>query len=411
MSASPPAERLYRVPLAVLLGGSLLAAARVPGLGIGVSNLLIAGAGGTLLWLYRADLRQHRRRLVPPLLAGLVVWLWSFVSALAGPMPELGLRSTIKGGFYALALGGALALFAAPARVTGALRMVLGFLLVLAGFGVVEAIFPESLLFLLLRSEDSLSIAPRVASLLPWPNQFGAVMVLGLVVLELVAARRAIGSGLAWGSRLLLLVQVAQSGSRNSWLLLGAALLLLVVLRTTPWRRAVVLGAVFAIIVVTLPVPARQLGLRQGSWLPAANQMIETPGGWTPSLAPAGLSLSLRSKLWREAVGEIRQHPVAGLGSNVFQAYAGPRVMRELGFNTHNLLLEVWVGLGTVGLLLVAIAGVVALRSRPRGEGVGGLPLAILLLAQVLDCFTHDPTVVVLMVLFAGAAWSRPQPP
>jgi O-antigen ligase len=394
-----------------LLGGSLLAAIRVPGLGIGLSNLLIAAAGLALLWLYRADLRQHHRRLLPPLLAGLAVWLWSFVAALAGPMPEIGLRSAVKGAFYALALGGALALFAAPARVTGALRMVLGFLLLLAGFGVVEAIFPESWPFLLLRSEDSLSITPRVASLLPWPNQFGAVMVLGLVVLELLAARRAIRPGLAWGSRLLLLVQVGQSGSRNSWLLLGAALLLLVVLRSTPWRRAVVLGAVFAVIVVTLPVPARQLGLRQGSWLPAANQMIETPGGWSPSLAPAGLSLSLRSQLWREAVAEIRQHPVAGLGSNVFQAYAGPRVMHEFGFNTHNLLLEVWVGLGTVGLLLVAIAAVVAVRSRLRGDGLGGLPLAVLLLAQVLDCFTHDPTVVVLMALLAGAAWSRPQAP
>ena len=411
MSAELPAERLYRVPLAVLLGGSLLAAIRVPGLGIGLSNLLIAGAGLTLLWLYHADLGQHQHRLLPPVLAGLAVWLWSFVSALAGPMPEIGLRSTVKGAFYALALAGGLALFAAPARVSGALRIVLGFLLVLAGFGVVEAIFPESLPFQLLRSEDSLSITPRVASLLPWPNQFGVAMVLGLVVVELLALRLAIGPGVAWGSRLLLLVQVGQSGSRNSWLLLGAVLLLLVLLRTTPWRRAVVLGAVFAAVVVTLPVPARQLGLRQGSWLPAANRLIETPAGWSTSLAHAGLSLNLRLQLWRETVAEIRHHPVAGLGPNVFQAYAGPRVMHELGFNTHNLLLEVWVGLGTVGLLLLASAVTLAVRSRPLGDGVGGLPLAVLLLAQVLDCFTHDPTVVVLMALFAGAAWSRPQPP
>jgi O-antigen ligase len=240
---------------------------------------------------------------------------------------------------------------------------------------------------------------------MPWPNQFGVAMVVGLALVELLASREALRPGGAWAVRALLLVQVAQSGSRNAWLVLAATLAALVARKVTPPRRVVALGALFAAVVLTLPVPARQLGLRQGSWLPAANRLISEPRGWSPSLSPVEMSLSLRSKLWREAAAEIRRHPVAGLGPNVFQATAGRRVMGEGGFNAHSLALEAWVALGTVGLGLLGVATALAWVARGVGSGAGGLPLAVLLLAQVLDCFTHDPTMVVLMVLAGAAVW------
>lgn len=407
----PPPDRRFVVPLGVLLGGSLLAALRLPGLGVGLSNLLIAAAGLTLLGLHRDDLWRCRRRLAPPVLAAVGVWVWSWVAALTGPLPEVALRSSAKGAVYGLALLGALALFASPRRRPAAVGGVLAFLVVLALFGVVEAAFPQSLPFLLLRTDDSLSITPRVASLLPWPNQFGVAMVLALVLVEDLARRGLLGPRAAWALRLLLLVQVAQSGSRNAWLVLAATLTMLALGRVTPGRRAAGLAALFAAVAVTLPVPARQLGLHRGSWLPAANLLIAEPRGWSPSLSPIGMSASLRSKLWREAAAEIRRHPVSGLGPNVFQAVVGPRVMGEPGFNAHNLVLEAWVALGTVGLGLVGIAVALALACRPPGRGAGGLPLAVLLLAQVMDCFTHDPTMVVLMVLSGAAAWFREASP
>ena len=401
----PLLDRRFVVPLGVMLGGSLLAAIRLPGLDVGLSNLLIAAGGLALAVLYRTDLWRCRRRAQPAVLAILGVWAWSWVSALDGPLPAVGLRSTAKGAVYGLAALGALAVLASPVRRPPVARAVLGFLILLALGGVVEAAFPESLPFALLRSDDSLSITPRVASLMPWPNQFGVAMVVALVLLEMLVRRGECGPRTAWALRGLLLTQIAQSGSRNAWLVLAATLLLLVLARVAPARRTAVVAAVFVVVVLTLPVPARQLGLRHGSWLPAANRLISAPLGWSPSLSPAGMSASLRSKLWREAVVEIRQRPLAGLGLNVFQATAGSRVMGERGFNTHNLVLEAWVALGTVGLGLLGVTVWLVWTTRRPGIARTGLPLAVLLLGQGIDCFTHDPTMVVLMVLAGSAAW------
>jgi O-antigen ligase len=298
------------------------------------------------------------------------------------------------------------AVLASPKRVPAVARLVLGFLVALGLFGVLESAFPESIPFAILRSDDSLSITPRVASLMPWPNQYGVAMIVGLALVEILVGCRGLAGRPAWPVRVLLLSQIAQSGSRNAWLVLTATVALLVVRRITPWRRAVILAALFAGIVLTLPVPARQLGLRHGSWLPPANQMIDEPLGWSPSLSPVGLSVDLRSQLWSEAVTAIERHPITGLGPNVFQATAGLRVMNETGFNTHDLLLELWVGIGTVGLILIGLAVVLAWRVRPPGAVVTGVPLAVMLLGQVFDCYTHDPTMVVLMALATAAVWS-----
>ena len=47
---------------------------------------------------------------------------------------------------------------------------------------------PDAGLFRLFRTERSLSIQPRVSSILPWPNPYGVLMVAGVALSEGMAA-------------------------------------------------------------------------------------------------------------------------------------------------------------------------------------------------------------------------------
>jgi O-antigen ligase len=62
----------------------------------------------------------------------------------------------------------------------------------------------------------------------------------------------------------------------------------------------------------------------------------------------SGLNSNGRSQLWSEAWSHFLAHPVFGLGTGSFQHIA------PTDFYPHNLLLEIGVELGLVGLIIVA---------------------------------------------------------
>jgi O-antigen ligase len=384
--------------LLLLLVCSLGAALRLPWLDIGLALPAVGGLS-LLILVFRWDeavgaWRQQRHVAV----AAVTTWVWLAVAAAASPLPFVAWEAWVKVAIFGLA---GLAMIAACSERAGrrlVVDVVLAFLVVLAVFGIVEAVWPENLLLRLLRSEASLSITPRVASLLPWPNQFGVLMVFALVLLEVRRPEMAPRS-LAWLLRVLFVSQVAQSGSRNAWLVLAATAIALVATRITPPRRGATLVLVFVAIGLTLPVPARQAGLRRGSWLPPANRIIHEPRGWSPSLSPAGQSLSLRSKLWRAAGATVAERPVVGIGPGVFQATVGFGVMGREGFNTHNLVLEVAVSGGVVAVVLMGVTALILVARSPRPRGRQMAPLAVLVAGQVLDCFFHDPTFDVMLAV------------
>jgi O-antigen ligase len=273
------------------------------------------------------------------------------------------------------------------------------FLLVLACIGIIEVIFPQSAFFAAFRTEGSLSIYPRVASLLGWPNQFGVLMAVGVVLTELLRRRGFIERRFGLLCTFVFLTQVAQSGSRNAWLTLVGALFWMAARRMLPAKRAAALGALFIAIVLILPVSARQTGLWDLPWAP--DRFDDQP--WTPSLSHPSLSLSLRTRLWREAAREIRNHPVSGLGLEVFEIEVGPRVMGRRGFNAHNLALNITAELGFVGLAFALAIGVQLFRSRSRDSDAAEAALVTMLGGQMLDCFVHDATFMSLLYFFAAS--------
>lgn len=403
-------ERLGNGAFALLLLASPAGALSVPFLGVGLPNLFFPLASLAILGLSRQATVQILRRHAFLLSAVGALLAWTALSAVASPKPETALRLAVKSVLYAGTFAALLVRFAEEERGRRSLRALFGFLVVLALLGVTESFFPESALFWLFRDGRSLSILPRISSILPWPNPYGVLMAAGVALAESLASARIVASRTTLFASLLFLSQAAQSGSRNAWGVVGLVLAARAVraVREGGALRVAGLAAFFAAGLYFLPVAAFQLRIERSS--PVARALLPNHYVGSTSLADPVLSLSLRARIWRTAATCIRYQPVLGLGPGVFTRYATPPLMNRVGLNAHCLPLNLAVDLGLPGLALGAL---VLLALRPaRWLGLpAGAPLAALLAGQVVDCFLYEPaTLLVMMACAASVASPREGP-
>ncbi|MBK8597229.1 MAG: O-antigen ligase family protein [Holophagales bacterium] len=403
-------ERLGDGAFALLLLASPASALTIPSLGLALPNLAFPLGSLAILVLWRRDLGDLLRRHALLLSAVAALLAWTALSTLASMKPETSVRHLVKSVLYAVTFAALLVRFAQGERAKRSLRALLALLAALGLLGVVESFFPASPLFQLFRDERSLTILPRISSILPWPNPYGVLMAAGVALSRRMASAGFVTRRTALLASLLFLSQAAQSGSRNAW---GVVALVLVVEAVQGRRDGSSLGAVglagfFAAALVLLPVAAFQLRIERSS--PVARALLPEKYVGSTSLADPLQSLSLRGRIWRLAGECIRYQPVLGLGPGVFTRYATPPVMNRVGLNTHCLPLNLAVDLGLPGLALAAFV-VAVLRPR-RWLGLpAGAALAALFAGQVVDCFLYEPvTLLVMMACAASVAAPRPEP-
>jgi O-antigen ligase len=399
----------WDVPLlGLLLLSTVLGELKMPGLGIGVQNLILPGAAAVLLFLHRDDVGPVvlRHRWLLALLTGLLAW--TAIAALASAETALGLRMVIKAFTYALPFLAFLVVLSCPGRQRALHLTVLVFLGLLAFGGVMETAFPDGAVYRLLRSPESLAIQPRTSSFMPWPNPFGVAMVSGIALAGALFTRGWIGWRGALICQALFAIEVAQSGSRNAWATLLVVLVVVVALSSLR-LRALVPALVFVAALLVLPVAAWQAGLRDR--IPVIEALVPKGARTSTSIAPVSLSLELRGRLWRAAADNVARRPWLGIGPGVFSTKVSPGLVEQPGLNTHSLPLNFLVELGLPGLTLVSLALLVALRS---GHASGGpvhpatAALGALLVGQLVDCFLYDPTSVTLLLFFGASAAIRP---
>jgi hypothetical protein len=143
---------------------------------------------------------------------------------------------------------------------------------------------------------------------------------------------------------LLCLGGILVSLSRGAWVGAGAALILLALPYVQRWLRSRVFAGILVGSAALILVGALIFALRGG---------------------PAGGSSTVRLLLWRESLALVQQHPL-GLGLDQFFYYHHPAYGRSLIDPTlantherdarqpHNLILELWLNLGPLGLLAFA---------------------------------------------------------
>lgn len=141
-------------------------------------------------------------------------------------------------------------------------------------------------------------------------------------------------------------------------------------------RRFAVLGAVFVLVALVVPlvVPSSSIGR-------ALSAIVGGSGG---------LSGEGRSTLWAAATTAFSQHFVLGLGTGGFAAL--PAAISQAVIYPHNLFLEVASELGIIGLvaLLLALGGLVARLAKVWRDGVGDDKLvASLLIALFLTALVN----------------------
>ncbi len=397
-------------PSVLLLGIALVASVcgelKLPGLGIGVQNVVLPACGLGLWLLHRSGTRALLSRHRSLLGACAALLAWTFVSAAASSEPRLALRTALKAATLAPLFLGFLALLGERERARLALRTLFAFLLLLALGGVFEALFPDAALWRAFRSSDSLAIQPRIASFMPWPNPFGVMMVGGVAVSAALAFRGWLGAGAALAAQVFFLTQVAQSGSRNAWGTLGVTLVVLGLWRVLKIWQVAALALVFGGALLLFPVAAWQAGLKEK--VPVIEAMVPEGARESLSIAPARLSLSMREQLWNAAKAEVLRRPLLGIGPGVFSVVVSQQVLGKVGFNTHCLPLNLLVELGVPGVLLAGLALLFAWHGRDPRPGPAGPALVPLFVGQGIDCFLYDPTsVTVLLLLIAALASGR----
>jgi O-antigen ligase len=187
----------------------------------------------------------------------------------------------------------------------------------------------------------------RATSVYGNPNNLGLYLgrVWPLAAALALAARRqpmrrfnALGDGVC---ALVCLGGILVSLSRGAWVGAGAALVVLALPAVQRWLRSRTLAGVLVGSAALVLVGALIFGLRGG---------------------PAGGSATVRLLLWRESLALVRQHPL-GVGLDQFFYYHHPAYGRSLidpalantqerdARQPHNLILELWLNLGPLGLL------------------------------------------------------------
>lgn len=389
-----------------LFAAATLVQIRLPVVNLSANNLVAPLFAVSLAWRERhtaaAALRRHRRLLIAT--AALYGWVW--LSALNGVLPALSMRIAAKYGGYLVVFGCLLVLLQRRAEWGRAQRTAHAVLVALGILGAIEYWFP---VFPFTQVRGQLISYPRVTSLLLWPNQHGVLMAIGVALGAALCREGRIPTWADNATQPLFLLALALSGSRNGWCSFAGLLAISTAMRVTSVRRAVVLGLGFILLLLTFPVPIAQLGLRDVPGLPLSQSVagIALPDG--SHMTTPAQTLASRRAVWRAAITEIEQHPLSGLGPDVFATTIGPRITGQVGINTHDLPLNLATDLGLVGLLLAAVWLAVLLRAGDLRRWTASLPLLGLGLGQIVDCFTYDYTFIVFGLFFAACYASVPR--
>ncbi|TDT18507.1 O-antigen ligase-like membrane protein [Ilumatobacter fluminis] len=237
----------------------------------------------------------------------------------------------------------------------------------------------------------------RATGLTPHPVYFGALMAAGAV---LVASRLVVGRWW-WGALLALFAAaISASGTRVAF---GASLVgLALVVRSSPGRRLVLCGPPFAVGICIGMLSTR----------PASNSST-TAVSAVGRLSDSGGALSERIDVWGFGLEAFLEKPVFGWGLGNFRSatqghysleFARSVSDRSPWFDAHNLIVELLVAVGPVGLGLFAAFGVLA-GYRSRGpSAIASMTIALTWLLEPVSLSTLPLALILLGLSSTPAA-------
>ncbi|MCC7047235.1 MAG: O-antigen ligase family protein [Alphaproteobacteria bacterium] len=261
-------------------------------------------------------------------------------------------------------------------------RLILGFLVAASLLLLVPATVLYGDFLKVFRPDEA--FAGRWSLVFNNPNVYGIVMATGFcLAIALWQAGRLSAPVLA-AAAALFLFQVAMSESRNAFGVAGLGALAL---------AAIALGGRGAWLM-------RGLALLLAAAIGAGIAYLAATGRLTHANETQGFgtTLDVRLHAWRQTVGQIADHPWAGVGTGVLLTGQPHR-------HAHNVALTWAAEFGLVGLIL-ALACLVACLRRARPAAL--VPLIPALAGQMIDDFHFQRSfALIVAALLAGVAFAR----
>jgi O-antigen ligase len=288
--------------------------------------------------------------------------------------------------------------------------LILYFLITLAGFGFLEKLNPEASIFEWVRStnlsfNDAFPTA-RVFSLLQNPNDFGALMVLGLILVLALYKQVYLSTPRFFLYTLAFIPNIIFSASRNAFITLFIISLVALTFFDIFRRNHLYIFLIIIIILFSFNpqsfnriTQSTNFSLRNFSNITQYLQYGEL----------ADKALPHRILIWNVALKQVAKNPLTGIGpqalaEGVFANH--PKIRR--GMNAHNLILGILVELGYPGLLIFIGLLHCLLRGINYSNPIHSLPIFTIFSVQIFDYFIHSlPFITVMLLIMALTANSK----
>ncbi len=389
-----------KVLFVLLLFSSLLGYAQIPYLHLSFFNLSHPLLASALLLLHCGRAVETFRRHRAALLALALLYLWIWISALLSVLPGVALRYSLKYSLHIIAFLAFLTITSRKQDNRGFYCLTYRFLILLAVLGVAEYFAHGAPIFAFLRSPDSLGDYPRISSIMQGPNQYSALLSLG-VLLGLLCYGKQWISRIEIGLGTLLLVSASSlAGSWNGWLLLSLGVLLALFYRITTVRSiAAILTLLVALgLLIDLSThgpPAGGIGrMVQATWNRHAEHILLSHHE----------RFRIRFWMWRAALDATKTRPLTGVGIQVFGRTIGKQIIGNEHYHAHNLLLNVAAETGIPGLLLFLTFVYIVVKHADLGTPIVAIPVIMMLFSQIFDYYMHDLTYTTLSLFFVAQA-------
>lgn len=225
-----------------------------------------------------------------------------WISAYFSEFQNIALKYSARYSIYALIFFAFLILTYKKEKAFLFHRLTLWSLLILALSGIIEYVFPEFRLFSLIRPVSSLRSFPRVSSLMQWPNQFGVLMGIGVLLALILYKKRIITATKFYPSLFLFIVVISLSASKNSWFVLLLGILFAWLYRTIKLREVFFIVGVLSLFILFFPISTERIGIKDSNIFPLFNLLNKFRESKPTSFIKNGsfekLDLNLSPRYW-----------------------------------------------------------------------------------------------------------------
>lgn len=344
--------------------------------------------------------REHKHSI--NLLALFNIWIW--VSALCSHYENIAIKFAFKYTLYFALFFLFLVLthqLKQYSRFIECYQLILYYLIILTLFGFIEKINPDASLFIWLRPPDLLFNdafpTSRVLSLLQNPNDFGALMALGLVLSIVFYKQKNLSTSQFVFTALALTANIIFSASRNAWIsLLIIGLFALIYYKLL---RGKYLYLILAFTITFFIFNPQSLN-RITQSIYVLPQNLNKINSYFQNAEVAEEYPPHRILIWTIAIEQFKQYPLTGIGpQGLAEGFFANHPQVKSGMNAHNLILGILVEFGLPGLLIFCSLLYCFLHSVDYSNPLWTLPMLTMFMVQIFDYFIHALPFVTIMLL------------